>query len=182
MSAHEKYFDETAEAARISPQWVVLRMQTAVRVENEIHMTSLDNDQSGTFRVGWVNTKPRDGLVVCAVESVDGEGNLWEAQLLPLRERIQETATQAVGLRCRECRRKESAIFPQPDLEFMDECFLVSRLCDSCCGTTAWEIAPEGEQAESDEQEWMDEDRRLIGRPPPGDEDESDPVGVRQPD
>ena len=86
--------------------------------------------------------------------------------MLSLRERNQETATQVVWLRCRACRRKESVIFPQPDLEFIDEGFLVSRLCDSCRGTTAWEFAPEGEEEESAEYAGEDEDRRLIGRAP----------------
>ena len=147
MSSLQKFFDENTETILISEHEVMTSLSNSVDLETEIHVTSLKNEVSGTYRVIWINTKPRNGRHEAGLELVESEGSLWDMEFPPPAESGKENLAQA-WLACNRCRQKVFSALPETEEEFLRKGFIVARPCDACKATTPWEFSPETAAAE----------------------------------
>ena len=166
MSAQDRFFDETTETVRISAEGVVLRTKNLLQADGEVHLNNLNNSLSGTFRVVWVNSSPRDGFYLSGVEPVEVEGDLWKFPFASISFEREGSEDATPWLRCSRCRQKEQVCLPEVEPEFLGEGFSITRLCDSCRGTTVWEFHVGEEEDESSKSGSPEEDRRRVGGAP----------------
>jgi PilZ domain-containing protein len=142
MSSQQKFFDEPAATILISEHEVMTRLSVPVDLETEIHITSLNTNVPGVYRVIWAHTTPTEGHYDVGLELVESERSLWDTEFPAPAEAGQENLTQA-WLVCRRCGQKTFAALPETEEEFLRAGFIVARPCDQCKATTSWEYSPE---------------------------------------
>ncbi len=142
MSTQNKFFDETAETQWVGKLTLIARIRNLVDLESEVHVTNLNSNLGGTFRVVWLNTLGRDGFHDLGLELTQSEGNLWEIKL-PSPETTEPEPAARTWLQCRRCRQVALAPVPEAEPEFFYEGFLIAQACDRCKATTPWEYGVE---------------------------------------
>lgn len=139
MSAQNKFFEERAQTRLVSQHGLMTQLRNLLELETEVHVTNLDTNIGGTFRVAWVNTCDRDGFHDVGLEVVETEGDLWRMYFPPI---IPEEAAEIpqAWLECQRCRRKLLTAVPETEYESLRTGFRVARACERCKATTPWEF------------------------------------------
>ncbi len=167
MSTHTKYFDEETETQIVGPNDLTTRLRDLVDLESEIHVTNLQNNRSGSFRVIWVDTSPGEGSFAMGLELVDSEGPLWPVEMPPAKE--DAAAPQAV-LECQRCHGKLLTPVPEAEGEFVHPGFRLARHCDQCKATTPWAFVAQTMEAVAGDEEALEatpwQEQRVKGRAP----------------
>jgi PilZ domain-containing protein len=143
MSNLTEFFDESAETVLISKNGFMTRLHASVDLETELHVTSLKNQRSGTFRVAWISDSSSDGLHNLGLELIEAEEDLWEVHF-PAAELGEEEVAAEVLLACRRCGQKQLTEVPEAEFGHLTEGFLIARNCVKCKATTTWEFTTEG--------------------------------------
>ncbi len=142
MSAQTKFFDEQTQTDWISAHGVMTRLSNLVELETEVHVTNLENNLGGNFRVAWVNQRNDGGFHSLGLELIDSDGDLWEVHF-PSAQPGEEEVTAQAWLECQRCHQKFLSTIPETEYEYLTEGFLIARACDHCRATTPWEITTE---------------------------------------
>lgn len=169
MSAQHKFFDEETQTQLVGQNDAVIRLRSLVDLETEIHVTNLQNNLSGSFRVVWVNTTPVDGFHTLGAELLASDGEIWPVNLLEAGRKDQVSVPQAV-LECQRCRENHLTPVPETEREFLGLGFRLARHCEVCKSTTPWAFLAETlEEIPVDveiEDEASRENQRAKGRAP----------------
>jgi len=139
MSAENKYFEEQSETASVGKDEVITRLRNFIGLETEVHVTSVKSGVGGTFRVAWINTRNDNGFHSVGLELLDSEGELWPVGF-PAARSEEAGVPSPVWLECFRCHDRLLTVVLEAEEEFLSEGFQISRHCDQCKATTAWEL------------------------------------------
>ncbi len=140
MSAQNKFFDEETETQFVGTADVVIRLRSLVELETQVHLSDLKNNSGGTFRVVWVNSRPREGFHDVGLELLEAESKLWRVEFPPAPSEAPPQAT----LECLRCHQSLSVAVVEAEEEFLRAGFQISRHCDACKATTDWKLVTAG--------------------------------------
>lgn len=143
MSSQTKFFDESAETILISKNGFMTRLRSQVDLKTELHVTSLKNNRSGTFRVAWISDSSSDGFHNLGLELIEAEDDLWGIHF-PAAELSEDEVAAEVWLSCRRCGQKFLTTVQEAEFGQLTKGFLLARNCGTCKATTPWEFATEG--------------------------------------
>lgn len=155
MDHRSKFFNESVETCVVSEHLLVMRLESLVDLETEVHVTNLQNELGGTFRALWVNTRPQGRRHATGLELVQAEGELWPfpADLVGRPE-----LAPWAFLECRRCHEKLLLPVRETEDEFLSEGFVIARVCDRCKATTPWHFAPQADALDLEVHTSIDQD------------------------
>ena len=142
MSRQNKFFDEQTETDWVSEESVACHLQNLVDLGTEVHLTNLQTNVGGTFRVLWTVIRDSNGLQPVGLELLDPEGTLW-AMTFPAGESGEDAVAPQVWLECQRCHQKLLTSVPEAQGEYLCEGFQLARHCEQCRGTTPWGFTTE---------------------------------------
>jgi len=137
MTSENKYFDEQVETVWIGSEVIVIRLQSLLDLDTEVHLMSLRTNVGAAFRTIWLNTQPVDGFRVIGLELVESEGDLWATDLPNPPPETEDVIIQT-WLECLRCHQKDKIPLPEVPREFIGAGLVVERNCGRCKATTAW--------------------------------------------
>ncbi len=147
MSHEHRFFDELASTSRLTPEFIVIRLQEKVDPDVELHVTNMRTQVGGTYRVAWINARSVGGPYAVGLELLDREGEIWEPDSFPTGMESPLGPPVAL-LECLLCHQKISTPLPEVEAECLGEGFTIARHCDSCRATTSWIFSVEKPHAE----------------------------------
>jgi hypothetical protein len=142
MSHQEHYFDEQATTARLAREFIVVYLRNEVDLDSELHITNLQNEIGGIYRVAWTKDHPGEDWYTVGLELLDSEGEIWEADSIIESQETGEGLPE-VTLACRRCKGTVTISVPEAETESLGEGFALSRHCDTCKATTGWNYVVE---------------------------------------
>jgi hypothetical protein len=168
MSSQNKFFDEQTETDWVGEESVACHLQNLVDLDTEVHLTNLQTNVGGTFRVLWTIIRDYNGLQPVGLELLDPEGDLW-AMTFPAGEAGEDAVAPQVWLQCQGCHQKLLTPVPEAQGEFLCEGFRVARHCEQCRATAPWGFTTETQTdapAPAAAEAMPKEDQRAKGRAP----------------
>jgi hypothetical protein len=140
MDHRSKFFDESTETWLVSGPLLITSLANLVDLETELHVINRQNQIGGTFRVLWVNTRPKERRFATGLELVQAEQELWPRLAVTAGEGEPELAPWAF-LECGRCHERILTPVRETEEEFLSEGFVTGRVCDRCKATTAWQFS-----------------------------------------
>jgi hypothetical protein len=139
MSVQNKFFDEETETNWVSNPILMTRIRNRVYLEADVHVTSLENNVEGLFRVIWMNSPNQDQFYDVGLELMEPERDLWEIEF-PATQPGQDGERARVWLECQLCHQTVLGPVPEAEDEYLSEGFLLARACERCKATTPWDL------------------------------------------
>jgi hypothetical protein len=137
MSQEQRFFDVQTITTRITHDFVVILLGEQVDLDVELHITNLQTEVGGTFRVAWTSPYADDGSFRAGLELLDPEGEIWAVDSLP-DGAPDGDAGPTVVLQCARCAGKVSTEVPEAEGAALGAGFTIARHCDTCKATTGW--------------------------------------------
>lgn len=137
LSREERYFDEQTSTTRVTQDFIVIRLPKQVDLENEIHVTNLQTQVGGIYRVCWINNQPVGDLYSVGLELLEPEGDIWEPGSISKSLESGDSAP-VVLLECQRCSHQIHAAVPEADDGSLHDGFTIARPCERCKATTGW--------------------------------------------
>jgi hypothetical protein len=137
MSQGQRFFDEQTSTSRVTQDFIVILLRDMVDLDSELHITSMQTQVGGTFRVAWINARPAQDFYHVGLELLDPEGEIWEPESIQNGPETGDAAP-VVLLECVRCHQTVSTSLPEAKTESLGEGFTIARHCDTCKATTGW--------------------------------------------
>lgn len=150
MSSEHKFFDEQSESLILSDHELMTRIHAEPELDTEIHIASLKNEMTGTFRVSWLSPASQSGAFNVGLERIESEGDLWEMDFPAAADPAIESLPEA-QLQCRRCHERRVCTIPEAEEDFIRPGFRIARPCELCKATTIWEFVTETEFSKSEQ-------------------------------
>ncbi len=158
MDHRSKFFDEAVETYMVSEHLLMTRLESLIDLETEVHVTNLQNEISGTFRVLWANARPENQRHATGLELVQAEGQLWE---FPGDLASRPELAPWAFLECRRCHLKVLLPVREAEDELLSEGFVMARVCEQCKGTTPWHFTAQADDLDLEVHSSTDKDGEI---------------------
>jgi len=137
LSRAQRYFDERTLTTRLTLDFIVVRLRDEVDLDSELHVMNIRTQVGGTYRVAWINTRPKLNFYSVGLELLDPEGEIWEPDTIPGVVESGDAAPIAL-LECLRCHDRVSTPVPEAETSSLRKGFTIARHCDVCRATTIW--------------------------------------------